>query len=255
MKNNKRVIELLMYSLNNINTELAEDLLAKRENKTDDEYAEFLINELYKMKKGNTYDTEKQKVGKYGAGFRIVLGGFASIEQVKDILYDYKFPMNDISLEWYKKIDYKSLESIIEEVVIDGLLRGIGIYKSAKILKDRCSLSLKDCETIVCGETELFYSNRDYKQYKRLGFDKYRILSTLDDRNCGKCGNLDLEVFYVSEAKVGVNFPPFHPSCRCTTIAYTEELPEVRRARDENRRSILVRGDMNYKEWKKIYLK
>ena len=167
MKNNKRVIELLMYSLNNINTELAEDLLAKRGNKTDDEYAEFLINEFYEMNKGDAYDTEKQKVGKYGAGFRIVLGGFASVEQVKDILYDYKFPMNDISLEWYKQIDYKSLESIIEEAVIDGLLRGMGI-RSAKILKDRCLLSLKDCETIICGENTLFNADRNFKQYKRL---------------------------------------------------------------------------------------
>ena len=37
-----------------------------------------------------------------------------------------------------------------------------------------------------------------------------------------ECRKMDGKIFYVSEAKQGINLPPFHQGCRCTTIAYFE---------------------------------
>ena len=37
---------------------------------------------------------------------------------------------------------------------------------------------------------------------------KYEFLATLDSRTCSVCGKLDGKVFELSEAKVGINYPP-----------------------------------------------
>ena len=63
----------------------------------------------------------------------------------------------------------------------------------------------------------------DIKGYKTAGIEKYQILTAIDDRTCEECKKLDGKIFKVSEAKSGINVPPFHPGCRCTTIAYFED--------------------------------
>lgn len=57
--------------------------------------------------------------------------------------------------------------------------------------------------------------------------------------------------------QVGINAPPFHPNCRCTTIPYFNDeftQNEKRAARDENGKSVLV-DNISYEDWKKKYIK
>ena len=62
----------------------------------------------------------------------------------------------------------------------------------------------------------------DITGYKSAGIDRYQILVAHNDKTCEECRKMDNKIFYVSEAKQGINFPPFHSGCRCTTIAYFE---------------------------------
>lgn len=57
------------------------------------------------------------------------------------------------------------------------------------------------------------------EEYKRAGAKKYEFRATFDERTCPVCGKLDHKQFYVDDQKVGVNYPPMHPNCRCTTVA------------------------------------
>lgn len=50
---------------------------------------------------------------------------------------------------------------------------------------------------------------------KDAGVEFYKVKAILDDRTCTGCWEINDKIFPVSEAKVGVNFPPFHPNCRC----------------------------------------
>jgi SPP1 gp7 family putative phage head morphogenesis protein len=52
------------------------------------------------------------------------------------------------------------------------------------------------------------------------GYDMYEFISSIDDRTCDECADLDGQVFYFSEAEEGVNFPPIHPNCRSNIIGY-----------------------------------
>ena len=108
-------------------------------------------------------------------------------------------------------------------------------------------------------ENSTISANRDFSFYLNAGVEKYRFLATLDKNTCPICGNLDRKVFDVSERKTGVNCPPMHSGCRCTTVGVVSEELEAnlkRRARDPiTGKGMLVPMTMTWAEWKDMYLK
>lgn len=48
------------------------------------------------------------------------------------------------------------------------------------------------------------------------GYDKYQVIMSDNDNVCEKCQQMAGEFFDTSEAKIGINAPPFHPNCGCT---------------------------------------
>ncbi|MDK6779531.1 hypothetical protein QP336_26150, partial [Escherichia coli] len=65
--------------------------------------------------------------------------------------------------------------------------------------------------------------------------------------------HLDERIFNVKDKKEGINYPLMHPYCRCTTVPYDKDLPDVetRWSRDpETGKGVYVK-DMNYSEWNK----
>lgn len=60
---------------------------------------------------------------------------------------------------------------------------------------------------------------RHFDSYKKSGIRSYIFSAVLDNSTCPICGNLDGHSFSVSERKIGINCPPMHIGCRCTTIS------------------------------------
>lgn len=58
-----------------------------------------------------------------------------------------------------------------------------------------------------------------FHQYSKTNMRTYIFLATLDNTTCPLCGKLDGQCFPISERKLGVNCPPMHIGCRCTTIS------------------------------------
>lgn len=48
-------------------------------------------------------------------------------------------------------------------------------------------------------------------------------MAAVNERTCDTCGALDGRRFKVDDAEPGVNYPPIHPNCRCTTVEYDPE--------------------------------
>jgi len=92
--------------------------------------------------------------------------------------------------------------------------------------------------------------------YKEDGVDKYQFLATLDTRTSDICRDTDGEIFEVSKAVTGVNYPPLHVFCRSTTVPYYEDSTGgTRAARDpETGKTVKVPGDLSYKDWYKQYI-
>jgi SPP1 gp7 family putative phage head morphogenesis protein len=85
------------------------------------------------------------------------------------------------------------------------------------------------------------------------GIDEFEDIVTLDGHTCPDCAEYDGKHYPVSEAIEGVNCPPWHPFCRCTTAPYIPELAGLsgtRAARGKNGETESV-DDMSYVDWAK----
>ena len=104
-----------------------------------------------------------------------------------------------------------------------------------------------------------YIANQGHKMsYEDSGINKYIYVATLDLRTSEICRSLDGKRFLVKNATPGVNYPPMHPWCRSTTIAWMPEavLKKMKRiARDPiTGRNYKVPANMTYNEWYQRYV-
>lgn len=114
---------------------------------------------------------------------------------------------------------------------------------ATEIERDSLSKLYQDTFSLIC-------SGRDLFKYKRNKVQQYSFMACLDEKTCSVCGMLDMQILNVDEARIGVNYPPMHSGCRCTTNAYYGDgLPNMRRAQN------LVTGEseliesISWSEW------
>lgn len=109
----------------------------------------------------------------------------------------------------------------------------------------------------TASQNEIFVEERTLQDYKRDGVEQFKNICAYDDVTCEKCSEMDMQIFDVSKAKIGVNCPPFHKGCRCTTVPYYEDSNEpddIKVARDINGKSIYIPATMRLKEYREKYL-
>jgi len=151
----------------------------------------------------------------------------------------------------------KKLTESLEEVITQGLMTGQSIRDMELALEARVVSERYKINRIIRTEVNHCCNQGTLMSYKAAGTLRYIYLATLDMRTSSICRSLDKEVFFVSKAKVGVNFPPMHPNCRSTTMAYPEDgiFPKERIARDpETNKNIHVPFDMSYAQWYRKYV-
>ncbi len=106
-------------------------------------------------------------------------------------------------------------------------------------------------------EVSSVQSDATLQGYIEDGIDEYENIATLDSKTSEICQEMNGKVFKVSEAKKGINYPPYHPWCRTTTgakIKTLKDIDEKRIARDKDNKNIDVPGNMTYPEWKSKYI-
>lgn len=102
-------------------------------------------------------------------------------------------------------------------------------------------------------------ANRGHEEsYRRHKVKQYEFTTTWDERTCPVCGRLDGKTFPLDEGKVGLNMPPMHPNCRCTTVAALT--PEVKALMAKQTYTDRATGqvhevgyDMHYSEWYRTF--
>lgn len=125
----------------------------------------------------------------------------------------------------------------------------------AKRLTDKIAISRRAAYRLAHTEAAYFTEQASADSYKDHNIKEYQILATLDSKTSRICRAMDLEVFDTKDRKTGVNYPPFHPNCRTTTIPYFDDLGGERAARDPvSKKTVYVDGNMNYSEWKRRYV-
>lgn len=101
-------------------------------------------------------------------------------------------------------------------------------------------------------ETAYVKGQADVLTYEKLKVEEYELLATLDNRTSSICQEKDGKHYPVDEIQVGINYPPFHPNCRTTTMKYREDYGDrTRIAKDKDGKNVKVPLGMKYDEWKK----
>ena len=191
-------------------------------------------------------------------------GYFSGVFNItKELGFSYSFASPDervvkrlITSDWkgsnYSKRLYKNTQILAKElkdVVTTSLIRGESIDKMSRNLVARTEVSSYRARTLVRTEAAYIHEMSTYDAYKESGIEKYRYLATLDRRTSKICQELDGKVFEIDKKEIGVNYPPMHPNCRSTTIAYIEGMKGQRLARGSAGKNYEVPADMTYKQW------
>jgi SPP1 gp7 family putative phage head morphogenesis protein len=135
-------------------------------------------------------------------------------------------------------------QNLISSAPIDEL-----ITKFAKNM----NVSRANAERLILTEAAYFSGQSRLDAYNELGVKEYKFTATLDRKTSTVCRDMDGEVFPLSEAQAGVNYPPLHSRCRSTTIPYYEDNVQERVAESEDKQTYNVPGDITYKEWADKY--
>ena len=97
----------------------------------------------------------------------------------------------------------------------NGIIKGERYEDISKILKKGYEKrSLSDVKKIVRTEGTAITNAVGLEMFKEEGYTEYKYSSVIDSRTTEICRSLNGDVFKISQAERGVNFPPMHVNCR-----------------------------------------
>ena len=100
----------------------------------------------------------------------------------------------------------------IKQNLTAGIIRGDSIQKMSRQLKKDLNVLYYQAERLVRTETNYAMNQGHLKGYADSGVvEKYEFLAAIDSRTSKLCKNQNGKVYKLSDAVVGVNFPPLHP--------------------------------------------
>ena len=112
----------------------------------------------------------------------------------------------------------------IKQNLTAGIIRGDSIQKMSRQLKKDLNVLYYQAERLVRTETNYAMNQGHLKGYADSGVvEKYEFLAAIDSRTSKLCKNQNGKVYKLSDATVGVNYPPLHPNCRSTVIPVLED--------------------------------
>lgn len=111
------------------------------------------------------------------------------------------------------------LQSLVEKGIIDCVARGDSRTELTKTLMKDLNVGFMQADRLARTELAYIQNQATYDKFLQAGIENYMILDTGDDRECEDCEKKTGKLYPMKDAKVGVNWPPFHPHCRCTVLA------------------------------------
>lgn len=149
---------------------------------------------------------------------------------IKNINVDYHFDLTRGDIEAINvladngfsllKKSTSAMRASYLRTISEGMLRGHGIPKMVKAMREATNKSKFEATRIARTETLNAYNQGAINQYKKAGITHWRWLTAIDDRTCPECEPLDNLIFDMDAPR-----PPKHPNCRCA-VAPVVETPD-----------------------------
>lgn len=107
---------------------------------------------------------------------------------------------------------------------MDCVARGGDKEEWIEVIKNEFEVNKHNAERIVRTELAHVLNEGAAERYEAAGIKYYSLLAIRDsEKTCGDCKELDGKIYKLSERKIGVNYPPIHPNCRCSVIPILKE--------------------------------
>lgn len=112
----------------------------------------------------------------------------------------------------------EKLANYLNNDIAKGIARGDSYDKLNKQIRDRFDgVSRRSAYRLLYTEGTRMFNRANSEAFAEVGINQYRYCSAGDNRVCSDCKALDGNVYDISEANEGINYPPMHPWCRCHT--------------------------------------
>ena len=146
--------------------------------------------------------------------------------------------------------DKDKLLKTISTILPQSFSMGLNSRDLGDMIAKEMGTSKNKGRTLARTEINYICNQATLDVYKMCDIEWYSYLATLDMRTSDICRSMDGTKHKVTQAKVGVNYPPLHPNCRSTTVPYFEDDTTMDRiAKDEGGNNIKVPRRMTQEEW------
>jgi SPP1 gp7 family putative phage head morphogenesis protein len=120
-----------------------------------------------------------------------------------------------------------ALKADLDRLLIRSITQGRNPRELARELRNLFDSSKFEAERLMRTETARVQIAVQMKSYQENGIEEYLFIAEPDA--CKICATMakksEKEPFEVENHQVGLNAPPMHPNCRCSTVPFVEELP------------------------------
>lgn len=112
--------------------------------------------------------------------------------------------------------DTQKLARYLSQDLAQGFARGDSYEKLVRQLQRRFgNVNRRDAYRLVYTEGTYVMAESSIQPFTA-DFTRYKVSPVLDGKTCPICRGIMERVFEIADRKPGVNFPPFHPWCRCS---------------------------------------
>lgn len=134
------------------------------------------------------------------------------------------------------------------------IIRGEAPDRAIKFIAEKYEVAKHRAGNLIMTESAYFSTKAQQDCYKELDVELQEFVATLDRRTSEICQSMDGKVFKTSEIEIGVNAPPLHSRCRSVLVPYFEDNITERAARDNDGKTVYIKGNMKYEDWKKKFV-
>ena len=126
--------------------------------------------------------------------------------------------INDTDFEKRLLANREKLADYLNNDIAKGIARGDSYDKLSKQICDRFDgVSRRSAYRLLYTEGTRMFNRANSEAFAEVGINQYRYCTAGDNRVCSDCKALDGNVYDISEASEGINYPPMHPWCRSHT--------------------------------------
>ena len=112
------------------------------------------------------------------------------------------------------------LKNILDRELTQAIILGESPFKVAARIRKSMDVSKYVAERLARTEMARIQGELQTRSYEKADVDKYIFIA--EPTACKACSPLDGRIFGVNSKRIGKNFQPIHPNCRCSTAPYID---------------------------------